>query len=124
MKINDQVISASVPPVVRSGLRRAVLSATLAALGIAAASGQMTPPIQPAPAPAVPAAPAMPAAQSANPNEAVFKRIDTDGDGYISKVELQKADANLAKDFEKFDADKDGRLSMTEFDAMMKAMRG
>jgi hypothetical protein len=121
MKINDQKIPTSILPVGHSRPSRTTLAATIAVLGIAAASAQMTPPTQPAPAPVVPA---MPAAQTANPNEAVFKRVDSDGDGYISKVELQKADANLGKDFEKFDADKDGRLSMTEFDAMMKAMKG
>lgn len=65
----------------------------------------------------------MPAAQPASANDAVFKRVDTDRDGFISKAELGSADANLARDFEKYDSDKDGKLSVLEFDAMMKALR-
>ncbi len=124
MKINDQVKMSTPQPVMASTLqaflRRAGIAAAATALGVGTVSAQMAP-TQPAPAPA----PVAPVAQAAgSPNEAAFKRVDADGDGYISKAELEKADANLGKDFAKYDLDKDGRLSMTEFDAMMKSMKG
>ncbi len=87
---------------------------------------------QPAPMPAKPAAPAMPAATTppasgappaAQSVEALFKRIDTDSDGSISKTELDKFDPEAAKSFDKYDLDKDSKLSMAEFDAMVKGLR-
>lgn len=120
MNLNDQPSASALMPVMREAMRRAGIAAATAAMGVGTASAQMTP-TQPVPAPTVPVAPV---AQAASPNEAIFKRVDTDGDGFISKSELDKADANLAKDFDRFDIDKDGKLSMIEFDAMMKSMRG
>ncbi|TAG77366.1 MAG: EF-hand domain-containing protein [Burkholderiales bacterium] len=87
---------------------------------------------QPAPMPAKPETPAMPAATTppasgappaAQSVEALFKRIDTDGDGSISKSELEKFDPEAAKSFDKYDLDKDSKLSMAEFDAMVKGLR-
>lgn len=123
MNLNDQSNASALMPIMRDAMRRAGIAAATAALGVGTASAQMTP-TQPTPPPAVPTVPAAPAAQSASPNEGLFKRVDIDGDGFISKVEMEKADANLAKDFDRFDFDRDGRLSMSEFDAMMRAMRG
>lgn len=100
-------------------LRAGSLAASVA-LGLGVASAQ-TAPTQPAPAPK-PAAATAQAATSAN--EAMFKRIDTDGNGAITKAELEKADANLARDFERYDTDKDGQLTMVEFEAMLKVLRG
>ncbi len=73
--------------------------------------------------------PAQPSASAAAPaaekgNDALFKRIDTDADGSISKAELEKFDPEAAKSFEKYDSDKDSRLSPVEFDAMVKGLRG
>lgn len=71
-----------------------------------------------------PTAPAAaPENRAAGQYDAMFKRIDTDGDGSISKAELEKADAKLGQDFQKYDTDGDGKLSMAEFEAMMKSMR-
>jgi len=120
MNLNDHSNASTLMPVMREAMRRAGIAAATAAMGVGTAGAQMTP-TQPAPAPAVPVASAT---QTASPNEAVFKRVDADGDGFISKTELEKADANLGKDFDRFDIDKDGKLSMTEFDAMMRATRG
>jgi Ca2+-binding EF-hand superfamily protein len=57
-------------------------------------------------------------------NDALFKRIDTDADGALSKTELEKFDPEAAKSFDKYDADKDTKLSLSEFDAMVKGLRG
>lgn len=43
-----------------------------------------------------------------------FAILDQDNDAYIGRNELP-ADSDLARDFARFDADKDGRLSLTEF---------
>jgi EF hand len=56
--------------------------------------------------------------------DALFKRIDSDSDGALSKPELEKFDPEAAKSFEKYDADKDTKLSLSEFDAMVKGLRG
>lgn len=125
MKINQHLITLPTVTSKQPTLRVTAIAAATAALAMATASAQMTP-TQPAPAPATPAMPprpATPATQPAGANDAVFKRVDADRDGFISKAELGNADANLARDFDKYDSDKDGRLSVIEFDAMMKALR-
>lgn len=87
---------------------------------------------QPAPMPAKPPAAAAPTATTPPAGntppatqsvEALFKRIDTDGDGSISKPELEKFDPEAAKSFDKYDLDKDSKLSVAEFDAMVKGLR-
>lgn len=87
---------------------------------------------QPAPMPAKPPAATAPAATTPPPGsapsaaqsvDALFKRIDTDGDGSISKTELEKFDPEAAKSFDKYDLDKDSKLSLAEFDAMVKGLR-
>jgi hypothetical protein len=106
------------------------LLSMLAASSIAASGAVFAQ--QPAPMPAKPekpAAPAAPAAAATAPtssqsNDALFKRIDTDADGSLTKAELEKFDPEAAKSFEKFDVDKDGKLSLSEFDAMVKGLRG
>jgi EF hand len=107
-------------------LLQQLIPAVAIALVSASAMAQTTP------APAAPAAKpdkAMPAASSTAPtasqsNDALFKRIDTDGDGSLSKTELEKFDPEAAKSFDKYDGDKDGKLSLSEFDAMVKGLRG
>ena len=44
-----------------------------------------------------------------------FAAIDGDGDGLISPAEARRASAGLATHFDKFDRDRDGALSLTEF---------
>ena len=44
-----------------------------------------------------------------------FAVIDRDGDGFISPLEARKASAGLATHFDKFDRDRDGALSWTEY---------
>lgn len=104
-------------------LRATIVSvATLVAFG--AAHAQTTPgPAAPAPKmdKAMPANAASPTASQSI--DALFKRIDTDSDGSLSKAELEKFDPEAAKSFEKYDADKDGKLSLTEFDTMVKGLR-
>jgi hypothetical protein len=103
------------------------LLSMLAASSIAASGAVFAQ--QPAPMPAKPEKPAAPAAAATAPtssqsNDALFKRIDTDADGSLTKAELEKFDPEAAKSFEKFDVDKDGKLSLSEFDAMVKGLRG
>jgi Ca2+-binding EF-hand superfamily protein len=52
--------------------------------------------------------------------EARFKRLDTDGDGTVSKAEAEKGPPHLAEHFAEIDANKDGNLTQEE---MLSAMR-
>jgi Ca2+-binding EF-hand superfamily protein len=52
--------------------------------------------------------------------EARFKRLDTDGNGTVSKVEAEKGPPHLAEHFGEIDANKDGNLTRDE---MLSAMR-
>lgn len=108
-------------------IARTIATATVASaiLMFGAVHAQKKDPMPPATPGAAPT-PAAPAASAAAPasNESLFKRIDTDADGSISKPELEKFDPEAAKSFDKFDGDKDGKLSPTEFDAMVKGMKG
>lgn len=47
------------------------------------------------------------------PGADLFKRLDSDGDGYISKDEAEAN--NIHQNFEEFDTDKDGEISAREF---------
>lgn len=124
MNTNDQTHT---PSMMQHTLRTAAIAAASVALGITAASAQMAP-TQPKPAPAVVTPPAAttaaPGGRAASQYETVFKRIDADNDGSITKSELGKADGKLGADFQKYDTDGDGKLSMPEFEAMMKSMQG
>ena len=124
MSTNDQT---KTPSMMQHTLRTAAIAAASVALGITAASAQTTP-TQPAPPPAAVTPPATPAAaparRAASQYETVFKRIDGNNDGSITKSELEKADGKLGADFQKYDTDGDGKLSMPEFEAMMKSMQG
>lgn len=57
--------------------------------------------------------------------EASFKKADTDGNGGLSKAELDKTDAKafpaIKKNFDKMDADKDGKVTIAERDAAVAA---
>lgn len=53
-------------------------------------------------------------AQKSKSGNSGFDAIDKNRDGYLSKEEVA-GDKELAKRFTKYDADKDGRLSVDEF---------
>jgi EF hand len=105
-------------------LTRGVATVTVATaiLMFGAANAQKKEPMPQAQPPASTGAPAA-APAGGSSNEALFKRIDTDGDGSISKAELEKFDPEAAKSFDKYDTDKDSKLSMSEFDAMVKGLK-
>ena len=52
--------------------------------------------------------------------EAEFKKADTDGDGALSKAEVEKAMPRLARDFAAIDANKDGKLTQDEIRTYMQ----
>jgi hypothetical protein len=56
-------------------------------------------------------------AEAAGARAAMFERIDTNGDGYISPVERAAAiaAAQRRRGFQRVDADNDGRISRAEF---------
>ena len=71
---------------------------------------------EPAPAPkAATQAAADPQQQLRNETEAEFAAADTNGDGYISVDEARAKLPLLAKNFQRIDADGDGRISRQEF---------
>ncbi len=66
--------------------------------------------------------------------EAMFKRLDADGDGKLTRDEIKKAGENrpdarfnlgelLDRAFDRLDADKDGVLSLDEFKKFGEQMR-
>jgi Ca2+-binding EF-hand superfamily protein len=54
----------------------------------------------------------------------IFKTVDTDNSGGVSKAELDKADPNLLKrirkNFDDMDANKDGEVTLSERDAYVE----
>ncbi len=105
-----------------------ILGTAVLAVGMGAAVAQ-TMPAKPAPAApsAAPASGSAPTSSTAptgsQSTDALFKRIDTDADGSLSKAELEKFDPEAAKSFDKYDSDKDTKLSLSEFDTMVKGLR-
>jgi hypothetical protein len=105
-------------------VQRALPAVAVALLSVSAFA-QTTPAPAAKPEKAMPpAAASSTAPTSSQSNDALFKRIDTDADGSVSKAELEKFDPEAAKSFDKFDTDKDSKLSLSEFDAMVKGLRG
>ncbi len=49
-----------------------------------------------------------------------FKRADADGNGTISRAEAQQSSPRLARNFDRFDANKDGHLTLEEMAAARK----
>jgi hypothetical protein len=111
-KQNTNSLLQRVVPVVGAALALASVSAFAQTPAPAKPDKAMPPPAATSTAPT--------ASQS---NDALFKRIDTDADGSVSKTELEKFDPEASKSFEKFDGDKDGKLSLSEFDTMVKGLR-
>jgi len=52
-----------------------------------------------------------------------FKKVDTDGDGTISRQEAEANAPRLAKRFDEIDANHDGKITPEELHAARKAMR-
>lgn len=57
-------------------------------------------------------------------NEQRFKKADADGDGRLSREEAKKSTPQLARDFDRIDANKDGMVTMEELEAARKARAG
>ena len=53
-----------------------------------------------------------------------FKKADADGNGTLSRAEVEKAMPRLAAKFDSIDTDKDGQLSRGELQAWKKAHKG
>lgn len=51
---------------------------------------------------------------------AVWQRVDLDGDGAATRTEIMSANARLAGGFARADADRDGHLSYSEFEALLR----
>ena len=60
-----------------------------------------------------------PSSSKQTASSADYTKLDTNGDGVISKSEAA-ADPTLAAKFDKLDADKNGSLSTTELSSMKK----
>lgn len=114
---------------VRSPSHRAALAAgaLLISFGAFAQTAGPSAPGAPAPGSAAPCAtppcgPGGPGAHHRGPGHhaPMLRRIDTDGDGQVSRAELQAAQQRQLERFDKADANGDGRLSRDE----IRAMRG
>lgn len=95
-------------------MKRTTVVATLYILGSLPLAALAADPGQPstgAPAPADPAA--------ASQVPSMFKQLDTNGDGYISKAEAERS-ASVKASFTKLDSDHDGRISVQEYTKGMK----
>jgi len=53
-----------------------------------------------------------------------FKKADTNGDGRLSREEAQKGMPQVARDFDRIDANKDGVVTLEELEAALKAGSG
>ena len=53
-------------------------------------------------------------------NEKVFKLLDKNNDGFITKSEVSSV-KQLIKDFDNIDTDKNGNIAMSEFSAVQSA---
>jgi NADH dehydrogenase FAD-containing subunit len=69
-----------------------------------------------------------PAAQTATkakaPGRAAFNRADANHDGFLTREEAQKGMPRVAKNFDRIDTDKDGKVSRDELRAFRVANKG
>jgi EF hand len=103
--------------------RRTVIALSLLLAGAAAHAdttnvreGQSQLRFLPAAAPASGGATARPPASD---KEAVFRRLDIDGDGFVSKAEAAGHEA-VTVGFDRADRNRDGKLSFAEYDSIGK----
>ena len=54
--------------------------------------------------------------------EVIMQRNDTNKDGFITKAEATAAGTQMAQNFDMFDANKDGKVTLDELKSMMAAM--
>jgi EF-hand domain pair len=109
-----------------SALIAGLMFATGATLAFAQ-TDPATPPQAPAPGAAPngqPQAPGMQGPHRHHRHGGMFKRIDTDGDGMISRAELLASQQRQLQAFERADTNHDGKLSRDEMRAFFRSMHG
>lgn len=62
------------------------------------------------------------AALAAEAPPADFKTIDRNGDGYLSRDEVQAVVPQILAVFDRVDGDKDGKLNPAEYDAALRIL--
>ena len=104
--------------IMKAYFSKALLAASIGALGLATASAVSAEPPAQDPAPQgwgrCEQNPATWRDQARARSEARFKQLDTDSDGTVSKAEAEKGPPHLAEQFDEVDANKDGKLSQDE----------
>ncbi len=105
-------------------MKRTIVLASLYLLATAPLGALAADPAQPAPGGAAaaksPAAPAAPAAPMAKEEPApLFKQLDANRDGYVTKDEAKRS-ADIAARFQDLDADRDGKINTVEFKKTMQ----
>jgi Ca2+-binding EF-hand superfamily protein len=104
--------------IMKAYFSKALLAASIGALGLATASAVSAEPPAQDPAPQgwgrCEQNPATWRDQARAGSEARFKQLDADSDGTVSKAEAEKGPPHLAEQFDEVDANKDGKLTQDE----------
>ena len=101
-------------------MKRTIVLASLYLLATAPLGALAADPAQPAPGGAAANAPAAPAAPMAKEEPApLFKQLDANRDGYVTKDEAKRS-ADIAARFQDLDADRDGKINTVEFKKTMQ----